>query len=85
MLPDTNLTQLVKKLFADNDGILELGEIYEAAEESFPLSVYQKEFTRYGELRFYHEIRAILNQLVQNGEIIWVARGKYKKSFKCAR
>ena len=55
MLPDANLTQFVKKLFADNDGILELNEIYEAAEDSFPLSDYQKEVTIHHEFRFHHE------------------------------
>jgi hypothetical protein len=80
MLPDTNLTQMVKKLFADADGALSIGKIYDAVEENFPLSEYQKEFTRYHEPRFHHEIRAIINQLVQNGEINRVERGKYKKA-----
>ena len=80
MLPDTNLTQMVKRLFADADGALRVGEIYDAVEENHPLSAYQKEFTRHHEPRFHHEIRAILNQFMQNGEINRVERGKYKKA-----
>jgi hypothetical protein len=80
MLPDTNLTQKVKRLFVDAEGALRVGEIYDAVEENYPLSVNQKEFTRYHEPRFHHEIRAIINQLMQNGEIIRVERGKYKKA-----
>ena len=80
MLPDTNLTQMVKRLFADADGALSVGKIYDAVEESHPISEYQKEFTPYHEPRFHHEIRAIINQLVQSGEIIRVERGKYKKA-----
>jgi hypothetical protein len=80
MLPDTNLTEMVRRLFADVDGALSVGEIYDAVEENYPLSFNQKEFTRYDEPRFHHEIKAIINQLVQNGEIIRVDRGKYKKA-----
>jgi hypothetical protein len=80
MLSEPSLTQTVKKLFVDSNAALEVGEIYDAVEEDFPLSVKQKEFTHYDEPLFHHEIRAILNQLFQNGEIIRVSRGKYKKA-----
>ena len=80
MLPDTNLTQRVKRLFVDAEGALRVGEIYDSVEKNYPLSVNQKELTRYHEPRFHHEIRAIINQLMQNGEIIRVERGKYKKA-----
>ena len=80
MLPDTNLTKKVKGLFADTDGTLKVGEIYEAVEEDYPLSTYQTEVTRYHEPRFHHEIRAIINQFMRNGEIERVERGKYKKT-----
>jgi hypothetical protein len=80
MLPDTSLTEMVKRLFADADGTFSVGEIYDAVEENYPLLAYQKEFTRYHEPRFHHEIRAILNQFMQNGEINRVERGKYKKA-----
>lgn len=83
MLPDTNLTQMVKRLFADADGALRAGEIYDAIEGSFPLSVSQKEYTRYDEPLFHQEIRAIINQLMRKGEIIRVYRGENKKSLKC--
>jgi hypothetical protein len=80
MLPDTNLTQFVKELFADIDGALRVGEIYDAVEENYTLSIFQKEFTRYDEPRFHHEIRAIINRLVQNCEIIRVGIGEYRKA-----
>jgi hypothetical protein len=80
MLPDANLTQMVKRLFTDADGVLSVAEIYDAIEGNYPLSEYQKEFTRFHELRFHHVIRAIINQLVQSGEIIRVERSKYKKA-----
>jgi len=80
MLPAANLTKIVKNLFKDADGALCVGEIYDAVEKNYPISEYQEEFTRYHEPRFHHEIRAIINQLMQNGEIIRVERGKYKKA-----
>ena len=80
MLPDTSFTEMIKRQFKDADGTLSVGEIYEAVEENCPLSAFQKEFTRYHEPRFHHEIRAILNHFMQNGEINRVGRGKYKKA-----
>ncbi len=80
MLPDSNLTQMVKRLFADANDSISIGKIYDEVEENFPISEYQKEITRYHEPRFHHEIRAIVNQLMQNGEIIRIERGKYKKA-----
>jgi hypothetical protein len=80
MLPDTNLTEMVRRLFADVDGALSVGEIYDAVEENYPLSVFQKEITPHHEFRFHHEIRAILNQFMQNGEIIRLDRGTYRRA-----
>jgi hypothetical protein len=80
MLPDTSLTKIVKNFLVDAEGALRVGEIYDLVEENYPLSANQKESTRYHEPRFHHEIRAIINQLMQNGEIIRVERGKYKKA-----
>jgi molybdenum cofactor biosynthesis enzyme MoaA len=80
MLSDTNLTETVRRLFADAKRTISVPEIYEAVEENHPLSVQQKKFTRWGEPLFQHEIRAIINALHQNGEIIRVSRGKYKKA-----
>ena len=73
---------MVKRLFADADDGLSVGKIYNEVEENFPISDYQKEITRYHEPRFHHEIRAIINQLMQNGEIIRVERGKIQKTLK---
>ena len=80
MLSEPSLTQTVRKLFTDANVALKVGEIYDAVEENYPLSVKQKELTRYDEPLFHHEIRAIINELVQKGEIIRVSRGKYKKA-----
>jgi hypothetical protein len=80
MLSDTNLTETVRRLFADAKRTISVPEIYEAVEENYPLSVQQKGFTRWGEPLFQHEIRAIINMFHQNGEIIRVSRGKYKKA-----
>ena len=80
MLSEPSLTQTVRELFTDANASLKVGEIYGAVEENYPLSVKQKELTRYDEPLFHHEIRAIINELVQKGEIIRVSRGKYKKA-----
>lgn len=80
MLLNANLTRFVKELFADADGELTVEEIYNAVEGNLNLSDFQKEFTKYGEPRFHHETRAIINQLLQNGEIIRTGRGVYKKA-----
>jgi hypothetical protein len=74
----TNLTHEVKKLFADTNGALSLGEIYDTVEESGALTDFQSEFDEW-EPRFRHEIRAVINQLLCNGEIVRVDKGKYKK------
>jgi hypothetical protein len=79
MSSKNNLTQCVKNLLADANTALKLNQIYAGVEKKISLSVGQKEFTRYGEPRFHHEVRAIINQLMQNGEITRVSRGKYKK------
>ena len=79
MLSEPSLTQTVRKLFTDANAALKVGEIYDAVEENYSLSVKQRELTRYDEPLFHHEIRAIINDLVQKGEIIRVSRGKYKK------
>ena len=81
MLPDSNLTEIVRRLFTIN-GVLKVGEIYDAVEKDYPLSEYHKEFTPWHEPRFQHEIRAILNQFMQKGGINRIERGKYKK-MKC--
>ena len=79
MISASNMTQMVRKLFADADGTLQVREIYAAVEKSYPLLSKQKDFTRYDEPLFHHEIRAIINQLFQRGDIIRVSRGEYKK------
>jgi hypothetical protein len=76
-MENTNLTHMVKKLLADSDGALSLGEIYDIVEESGVLTDFQREFDEW-EPRFRHEIRAVINQLLCNGEIVRVDRGKYK-------
>ena len=80
MSANINLMQSVKRLFTDADGALGVGDIYDAVEERYPLSDYQKEYTRFDEPRFHHVIRAIIHSLVENGEVVRVARGKYKKA-----
>jgi hypothetical protein len=78
MLSHTNLTQFVRELFASADCALTIGEIYEAVEENYPLTAFQREYDEWGE-RFHHEIRAVIGQLMDNGEIVRVGRGMYRK------
>ena len=75
-----NLSQAVKEILLKAGSSVELRRIYDGIEETFPLSASQQELTRYNEPRFHHEIRAILNNLVQNGEAIIVSRGLYRKT-----
>ncbi len=79
MIFDTNMTEILRKLFMDTGGALALAEIYYAVEKNYPLSDFQKECEESGGLRFHHEIRAIINRFLDNGEIIRVGRGMYKK------
>jgi hypothetical protein len=74
------LTQALSQILIEAESSVELGSIYDRIEDSYPLSVRQKESTRYNEPRFHHEIRAIINDLVQDGKIIRVSRGTYRRT-----
>ena len=76
----TNLSHFVTQMLMDADSTVELTDIYDKVENFFALSAIQKEATRYHEFRFHHEVRAILNQLVQSGQVIRVGGGIYRKA-----
>jgi hypothetical protein len=78
MSPEATLTQAIRRSLEGANTALKLEKIYDLVEENYLLSDMQKEFTRYKEPRFHHETRAIINQLVEKGEIIRVSRGTYK-------
>ncbi len=66
-------------MFADAEDTLTLEGIYEAVKEGYPLTGFQKESDGWGGPRFHHEIRAVINQFLDDGEIFRVSRGLYKK------
>jgi hypothetical protein len=80
MNDSSNLSQAVAKILMKSESSIELRCIYDIIEDGFPLTEYQKEYTKHKEPRFHHEIRAILNQLVQDGEVKIVSTGIYRKT-----
>ena len=75
----SSLARFVRELLTDAEGALALGEIYDAVEEGYPLTDFQGESGEWDEHRFHHEIRAIVNQFMDNDEIVRVGRGMCKK------
>ena len=80
MLFHNSLTQFVRELLTNTEGALTIGELYEAVERDYLLTDFQKDFDEGNEPRFHHEIRAIINQFMDDGEIIRVGRGLYRKA-----
>jgi hypothetical protein len=76
----SNLSLAVRKILMESESSVELRCIYNRIGDSFPLTEYQKDYIKHKEPRFHHEIRAILNQLVQDGEVKIVSRGIYRKT-----